>query len=83
MLNVCVLVVVSERREDLSRTVFVSGLGLDVSEESLQSYLEQFGPVKAAFLVKNKATGKPKGKELFVFSKLCFVSHRNRLCGVF
>ena len=46
---------------DLSRTLFVSGLGLDVTEESLTSYLEQFGKLKSLLIVKNKATGKPKG----------------------
>ena len=50
-----------KKQSDLTRTIFVSGLALDVDEHTLKSYMEQFGTLKSVFVVKNKATGKSKG----------------------
>ena len=50
----------SKEKED-KRTVFVRGLSFAVGDEQLEEVFSSIGPVKHAFLVKKKESGKHKG----------------------
>lgn len=67
------------QKNDLSKKAFVSGLNLDVTEDNLKSFMARFGTVKSVFIVKNKLTGKSKGKDFILDVQIQF---RNGFCGV-
>lgn len=71
-----------ERQDALTRTLFVSGLALDVFEDSLSSYMSQFGPLNSMKIVMNKLTGKSKGKKLKPQSGSILLLFRYCFCRV-
>jgi len=71
-----------ERTDALSRTLFVSGLALDVSEGSLASYMSQFGSLDSIKIVVNKLTGKSKGKKLKPLSRSVLLLFRYGFCRI-
>eukprot|EP00605_Chrysophyceae_sp_TOSAG23-4_P003014 GSChrysophyteH1.ASY1.ANO1.3319.1 assembled CDS len=50
------------------RTVFVRGLSLDAQQQDLKHAFKSFGPIEMAVLVKDGATGEPRGSAFVKFS---------------
>lgn len=47
--------------------MFIGGLNWDTTDESLQRYFEQYGPVSSCVIMRDNATGKSRGFAFLTF----------------
>ncbi|KAK9804437.1 hypothetical protein WJX73_000419 [Symbiochloris irregularis] len=67
--------------DNLSSTVFVRSLPLDVTQPQLHASLAAFGPVKSCRLVRNKANGKLKGTAFVEFREAAAAGAAVQACA--